>query len=92
MALKDSFEGHEWLRWPEKIRLRDAEEVEIWVWIAGRGAGISGNSASINFFEQWDRVRAYAKQNGVQIIGDIPIYVRVGQRGRVGPRGAVPVG
>lgn len=27
------------------------------------------------FFDQWQRLRAYANQKGIQIIGDIPIYV-----------------
>ena len=27
------------------------------------------------FFEQWNRLRAYANEQGIQIIGDIPIYV-----------------
>ena len=74
MALKDSFEGHEWLRWPEKIRLRDAEEVEIWSGLLEEERDF-WKFCQYKFFEQWDRVRAYAKQNGVQIIGDIPIYV-----------------
>ena len=27
------------------------------------------------FFTQWDRLKSYANKNGIQIIGDIPIYV-----------------
>lgn len=27
------------------------------------------------FFEQWNKLRAYANEQGIQIIGDIPIYV-----------------
>ena len=74
MALKDSFEGHEWLLWPEKIRLRDAEEVKVWSGLLEEERDF-WKFCQYKFFEQWDRVRAYAKQNGVQIIGDIPIYV-----------------
>ena len=74
MALKDSFEGHEWLRWPEKIRLRDAEEVEILSGLLEEERDF-WKFCQYKFFEQWDRIRTYAKQNGVQIIGDIPIYV-----------------
>lgn len=74
MALKDSFEGHEWLRWPEKIRLRDAEEVELWSGLLEEERDF-WKFCQYKFFEQWDRIRTYAKQNGVQIIGDIPIYV-----------------
>ena len=27
------------------------------------------------FFRQWKRIRAYASENGIEVIGDIPIYV-----------------
>ena len=36
---------------------------------------ISTASCSICFHKQWQRLRDYAHENGVQIIGDIPIYV-----------------
>ena len=29
----------------------------------------------IEFNEQWSRLKAYANENGIRIIGDIPIYV-----------------
>lgn len=33
------------------------------------------NSCSFEFNEQWSRLKAYANENGIRIIGDIPIYV-----------------
>ena len=27
------------------------------------------------FFSQWKKIKAYANENGIKIIGDIPIYV-----------------
>ena len=27
------------------------------------------------FFRQWNKLRAYANERGIQIIGDIPIFV-----------------
>ena len=33
------------------------------------------NSSRIEFNEQWSRLKAYANENGIRIIGNIPIYV-----------------
>ena len=27
------------------------------------------------FFQQWNKLKAYANKNGIQIVGDVPIYV-----------------
>ena len=27
------------------------------------------------FFKQWRELKAYANENGIEIIGDVPIYV-----------------
>ncbi len=74
MALKCSFDSHEWLLWPEKLRLRDSEELEIWSALLEDERDF-WKFCQFKFFEQWNRVKDYAHQNGVQIIGDIPIYV-----------------
>ncbi len=74
MALKELFGGREWLQWPEGIRLREPNEleryreklsdrVEFWKYL------------QFLFDRQWNGVKVYAHQNGVQIIGDLPIYV-----------------
>lgn len=74
MAIKNSFGGVEWLKWPEDIRLREAkavkeykeklkEEIAFWKF------------TQYKFDQQWQKLRAYAKSKGISIIGDIPIYV-----------------
>ena len=74
MALKGYFGGKSWDLWPTDIRSRDAqamvyyrgllaEEILFWVYL------------QYQFFNQWRAVRCYAKQKGVAIIGDLPIYV-----------------
>lgn len=35
------------------------------------------------FSLQWTALKAYAGENGIEIMGDIPIYVGGGQRGRM---------
>lgn len=74
MACKTHFGGLPLARWSEAIRLREpramarldeeaADEIEFWKFLQFR------------FFEEWKKLRAYAKQNGISIIGDLPIYV-----------------
>ena len=74
MAIKDYFGGVEWLKWPEDIRLRKPqaleiyceklkEEIEFW------------NFTQYKFTSQFQDLRNYAKKSEIEIIGDIPIYV-----------------
>ena len=74
MAIKDSLEGKSWEYWPDDLRLRkeDAlkkqrkeleQKVKFYQFI------------QYLFWTQWRRVKTYANKNGIEIIGDIPIYV-----------------
>jgi len=75
MALKERYGGISWQDWPEEdIRLRRAramrrcreelrEQITEHVFI------------QYLFFRQWDELKAYANGKGVDIFGDMPIYV-----------------
>lgn len=74
MACKVRFGQVEWLMWPQEVQRREAEamedlrkdmqnDIEFWKF------------CQFKFFEQWRKLKAYANEKGVQIIGDIPIYV-----------------
>jgi len=75
MAVKRYFGMRAWTEWPdEAIRLRRApaleryraalaEEIRLFTYV------------QYLFFKQWDALRAYAREKGVGIIGDLPIYV-----------------
>lgn len=75
MALKRHFGMRSWTEWEdEEIRLHKPEavakyneelreDVELFIYI------------QYLFFMQWTAVREYAKENGIGIIGDMPIYV-----------------
>ena len=73
-AVKEYFDGEMFIRWPEKIRLRDPEEMEMFR---------AKLSEEIRFYEflqyffasEWERLKKYAHDRGIRIIGDIPIYV-----------------
>ena len=74
MALKDRFEGKCWNEWPEDIRLRwgysvDYYRKELYFDIEFQ------MFMQYLFARQWQALKAYANSKGVEIIGDIPIYV-----------------
>ncbi len=74
MAVKDRFEGVAWTQWAEDIRLRwgfamDYYRRELYFEIEFQ------QYMQFKFFEQWRRLKAYANQKGIALIGDIPIYV-----------------
>jgi 4-alpha-glucanotransferase len=74
MALKNHFGGDAWVSWPESYRgwtpslhkklpaavRRDAERHVFYQYV---------------FFGQWERLRRFATERGVGIIGDVPIFV-----------------
>lgn len=74
MAVKDRFEGKPWTEWAQDIRLRyppamDYYRRELYFDIEFH------QYLQYKFFRQYEALRAYANQNGIQLIGDIPIYV-----------------
>jgi len=74
MALKERFNGAFWGSWPESCRsLESARESEFWAETAQ--AREAHAFFQYLFFGQWQQVRAYANASGVEIVGDIPIFV-----------------
>lgn len=74
MAVKDRFGGAPWTEWAEDIRLRwgnamDYYRRELYYEIEFQ------QYLQYKFFSQWRKLKAYANEKGIQIIGDIPIYV-----------------
>ena len=74
MALKTANGMKSWTEWPREYRLRDGgalerfraeneEEIGFWKFL------------QYEFAAQWKKVKAYANEKGIQILGDIPIYV-----------------
>ncbi len=72
-ALKEHFNGLPLSAWEEDIRSREPEalrrysrllkdRVERYAWL------------QFLFFRQWKALKEYANENGVEIIGDLPIY------------------
>lgn len=74
MCIKKSFDNKSWNEWDSNFRKRDKktlehfkrenrEEVDFWKFI------------QFKFYEQWNNLKTYANENGISIVGDIPIYV-----------------
>jgi 4-alpha-glucanotransferase len=56
------------------FREREAAWIEDWARYAGRGAVAD----QVRFDREWSALRAYARERGVGLIGDVPIYVAAG--------------
>ena len=74
MAIKYDFNFKNWNSWDEKLKRRDKdeiekykdnlkEEIEYWKYL------------QYEFFKQWNKLKKYANENEIKIIGDVPIYV-----------------
>lgn len=74
MALKDDHGGAPWSDWEPELRRRDpdalsqartrlAGDIDFW------------QAVQYLFFRQWGALKQYANTRGIQIIGDLPIYV-----------------
>ncbi len=75
MAVKASFGMKSWTDWPDReIRKHRPEAVRAY----GRKLQHETDFyrfVQFLFFRQWKALKAYAEENGIRLIGDVPIYV-----------------
>lgn len=74
MAVKDSLEGISWNQWPEDLKTRKPEA------LAKAREELKEDISfyafqQFWFYRQWNRLKKYANDRGIKIIGDLPIYV-----------------
>ena len=71
MALKERYGRSPWVTWAPEHKDADAArllvssfapEMDFWKWV------------QFEFYTQWNALHQYATQNGISIIGDMPIY------------------
>lgn len=74
MALKDHFHGKSWEHWDQDIRLREPKALARYQRLLADDIGFY-QFLQYQFYKQWQSLKLYANQNGIRIIGDIPIYV-----------------
>lgn len=74
MALKDAHGGAAWSTWELDIRTRQPEAMARWRAQLTEAMAMQ-KYLQWQFFRQWNNVKRYANAHGIQIIGDIPIFV-----------------
>ncbi|MGT2784166.1 4-alpha-glucanotransferase [Streptococcus merionis] len=75
MAIKEHFENQSWITWPdESIRRRDSERLTYYRELLADKIAYHRITQFL-FFQQWHDLKAYANSKGIEIIGDMPIYV-----------------
>ncbi len=74
MAIKDSLNGESWISWEEPIKRRDRKVLEICKKEYTEDI-LFYQFQQYYFSKQWTKLKAYANKKGIQIVGDIPIYV-----------------
>ena len=71
MVLKERYGHSPWVTWAPEHKDTDAArllvssfapEMDFWKWV------------QFEFYTQWNALHQYATQNGISIIGDMPIY------------------
>ena len=74
MAVKASFDNTCWIEWDEDIRLRKPEAVKAYTEKYTYEMGFYYFQQYM-FSIQWKKLKKYANDAGIEIVGDIPIYV-----------------
>lgn len=74
MAVKNAFGGVCFMEWDEDIRLRKKKAVARYTEELADDIGFFKFQQYL-FKTQWSALKAYANKKGIEIVGDIPIYV-----------------
>ncbi|SMF06489.1 4-alpha-glucanotransferase [Desulfovibrio gilichinskyi] len=73
-SLKLHLNGERWTKWPQDIRDRTEESLHYWGELLAREI-LFVKFCQWIFFRQWGQLRDHLAEIGVELIGDIPIYV-----------------
>ena len=73
-SIRDFFKGRPWTEWPDDIRRHEPEALKRYA------KELAGTVSHVKFMQyifdrQWHELRSYAKENGVTILGDLPMFV-----------------
>jgi len=74
IVFKEVFGDKSWTQWPEQIKNREITALENLKKKYGQDIEKKKFFQYI-FYKQWHTLKNYAREKGIQIIGDIPIYV-----------------
>ena len=74
MGLKEKYSGKPWYQWDNALKRREPDAI----WSARQELKDQIRFYSFVqflFYRQWTALHSYAGENGIRIIGDVPIYV-----------------
>jgi len=74
VAIKESLGGIIWTDWPEELQVRNREALRDFD-AAFSDQVNKARFLQFVFFRQWGKLRAYCREHGIHLIGDMPIYV-----------------
>lgn len=74
MSIKKHFDLKSWYEWDEDIRLRKPEAINRYKILLEDEIGF-WKFLQYEFYKQWNNLKAYINNLGIEIIGDMPIYV-----------------
>ncbi len=74
VVLKGRFNDRAWVDWPVEFRDRHPQSLKEAARQFGDGI-LREKFGQFLFYRQWMSLRAYCARQGIQLIGDIPIYV-----------------
>jgi 4-alpha-glucanotransferase len=74
MSLKEVFEGKSWNNWDQEIAQRKPDAIAKWKNQLSESIFYQ-KFLQFQFFRQWSTLKQYANEKGINIFGDIPIYV-----------------
>ena len=74
MAAKHDFKHEDWTKWPEAVKRRTPKALRELADRLEEHVGFQKFQQFL-FDEQWTKLHEYAKGKGIQILGDMPIFV-----------------
>ena len=74
MEIKQNSEEKGWNEWEEDLRVRKPETLTAYGEKYSKGI-LFHEFLQYEFYRQWMKLKQYANDSGIEIIGDIPIYV-----------------
>ena len=74
MAIREAFGLVSWSEWPQGLRNRSISELTFFCETHNEEIG-RHRFLQFLFSRQWKKLKSYANRRGIQLIGDIPIFV-----------------
>lgn len=74
MSIKKEQNDVSWIEWPDQYRLREPKALDDF-YVRNEHEVLFWVFTQYLFFGQWRKLKQYANDRGIKIMGDIPIYV-----------------